>query len=331
MSDAASDTVAAMPAALPGPSDPAATVPPGLEQAVHAASAPAMRPGPAGTAAAAAPPPAAIAPPAVIPSREGGTTGVDGPPRQAAGAVPDKPSRAPAAIPRAGEAVPTLELRPAGPPDMPASPPAIAAAAPMDARAAPAPLTDALAPAVLDPVPPATAEPPARPSSPDPPAPPPAPPSSPPEVPAAARAATPIPWPARQVAPFVVALALGPDARVTLTLEPAELGQVEVAIERGAAGEAQVRVTAERPETLALLQRDGRELERALHAAGLGERGTQLSFGLSAGSGGDTGREAAQRDAQRQPRGAPAFHAAPVPMPGTGALTPRRGLIDLAV
>jgi flagellar hook-length control protein FliK len=63
----------------------------------------------------------------------------------------------------------------------------------------------------------------------------------------------------RQVAPFAVALALGPDARVTLTLEPAELGQVEVSIERQGEAAA-VRVVAERPETLALLQRDGREL-----------------------------------------------------------------------
>jgi Meckel syndrome type 1 protein len=145
---------------------------------------------------------------------------------------------------------------------------------------------------------------------------------------AAVRPPAPLVWPARQVAPFAVALALGPDASVTLTLEPAELGQVEISIERQ--GEtASVRVVAERPETLALLQRDGRELERALHAVGLGERGTTLSFTLSGEAGGGAMRDPERREDRSG--------AAPQPLAPASAATqaaaPRaqRGLIDLAV
>jgi Meckel syndrome type 1 protein len=174
------------------------------------------------------------------------------------------------------------------------------------------------------------AEPPAA-ASPRPDLPPPVPPADttaapPPPSPEAApppRPAAPIPIPARQVAPFAVALALGPDARVTLTLEPAELGQVEVSIERQ--GEAaSVRVVAERPETLALLQRDGRELERALNAAGLGGRETSLSFSL----GGDTPRDAPDRGG-RQPRAA--GPAQPVMARAVEPSAAPRSLIDIAL
>lgn len=95
--------------------------------------------------------------------------------------------------------------------------------------------------------------------------------------------------PARQVLPVVVAMAVGGGtARLSVTLEPAELGRVEISVERTAEAQ-QVTVLAERPETLALLQRDQRELDRALSQAGLGE-GRAIAFGL------------AQDDAARQGR-----------------------------
>lgn len=142
------------------------------------------------------------------------------------------------------------------------------------------------------------------------------------EPPAPPRAA-PVPWPARQIAPFAVALALGPDASVTLTLEPAELGQVAVSIERTPAGEASVRVVAERPETLALLQRDGRDLERALSEAGLGDGSPSLSFSLGGGSPRDPS------GGEGRGRRAPAPHIPSSERPD-GPVA-RRGLIDLAL
>ncbi|MGK7867452.1 flagellar hook-length control protein FliK [Falsiroseomonas sp. E2-1-a20] len=155
------------------------------------------------------------------------------------------------------------------------------------------------------------------------------------------RAAAPVPvaWPARQVAPFAVALALGPDSSLTLTLDPVELGRVEVAIERSR-GEAAIRVSAERPETLALLQRDARELERALGDAGFGDRAPTLSFGLSQNGPGQsgTGHPNPRQDNPGHgggPGGGPGGQREAGGFPRLADQAPRRaphrGLIDLAV
>ncbi len=80
-----------------------------------------------------------------------------------------------------------------------------------------------------------------------------------------------------------VALGLGATPSVTLRLDPLELGQVQVRIERPADGPAQVQVRAERPETLALLQRDAPELGRALQQAGIAQDQCRLSFSLGGG------------------------------------------------
>jgi len=101
--------------------------------------------------------------------------------------------------------------------------------------------------------------------------------------------------PAQQVAPVVVAVALaqGGGSSLVVRLTPGELGQVEVRIERPAdGGAAQVKVMAERPETLALLQRDAPELGRALQQAGITQDNCRLSFSLGSqdqGSGGQGG------------------------------------------
>jgi hypothetical protein len=137
---------------------------------------------------------------------------------------------------------------------------------------------------------------------------------------AAAAPARPAPFlpPAQQVAPFAVALSLGPEQSLTLTLDPVELGRVEVQIDRQG-GEATIRISAERPETLAMLTRDQRELERAL--ADLGPDAPTLSFG-----GERRGRQ--HEPAPHQPRGGTARPAA---LPPPVAATPARGLLDLAL
>ncbi len=107
------------------------------------------------------------------------------------------------------------------------------------------------------------------------------------------------PTPARQLAPVVVSLALGRgDEALTIALDPVELGRVEVSIGQGKEA-GQVRIVAERPETLALLQRDQRELDRALNQAGLGDMARSLSFSLAS----DQGRQqqyGAQERGQRR-------------------------------
>ncbi len=71
--------------------------------------------------------------------------------------------------------------------------------------------------------------------------------------------------------------------RMTIRLDPAELGRVHVKLEVGHDGRTIALVAAERPETLELLQRDARSLERALQQAGLETDSDSLSFSLSQG------------------------------------------------
>jgi len=102
------------------------------------------------------------------------------------------------------------------------------------------------------------------------------------------------PAPMRQLAPVVVSLALGRgDDSLTVALDPGELGRVEVSIGQGKEA-GQIRIVAERPETLALLQRDQRELDRALSQAGLGDLGRSIAFSLAS----DQGRQRDQGGGQ---------------------------------
>ena len=68
---------------------------------------------------------------------------------------------------------------------------------------------------------------------------------------------------------------------MTLHLAPAELGAVQIGIERAPDGPAKVSLLVERPETLLLLMRDQPALHRALDAAGLPAEGRTLHFGLA--------------------------------------------------
>jgi hypothetical protein len=87
--------------------------------------------------------------------------------------------------------------------------------------------------------------------------------------------------------PILVTLAggqAGNAVSVTVTLEPVELGRVEISVRTEKDAHAHVRVVAERAETLLLLLRDQASLERALAQAGVGAEGRTLSFDLAAGN-----------------------------------------------
>lgn len=75
------------------------------------------------------------------------------------------------------------------------------------------------------------------------------------------------------------AVAAGKD-EISINLKPAELGRIEVKLEVGPDGQVSAQVRADRPETLDLLQRDARGLERALQDAGLRADSGALNFGL---------------------------------------------------
>lgn len=71
--------------------------------------------------------------------------------------------------------------------------------------------------------------------------------------------------------------------RLTIQLHPAELGHLEIKLELGRDGPVRAVLAADKPETLELLQRDVRGLERALQNAGLQTDGNSIAFDLRGG------------------------------------------------
>lgn len=69
-------------------------------------------------------------------------------------------------------------------------------------------------------------------------------------------------------------------SRFEIKLNPAELGRIDVRMEVDGSGNVVARLAVERSETLDLLQRDHRALERALADAGLDSAKTELEFSL---------------------------------------------------
>ncbi len=66
--------------------------------------------------------------------------------------------------------------------------------------------------------------------------------------------------------------------RISIQLNPAELGKIEVKMELGDDGQLRAVISAEKPETLELLQKDARGLEKSLQDAGLKTDMNSLAF-----------------------------------------------------
>jgi len=67
---------------------------------------------------------------------------------------------------------------------------------------------------------------------------------------------------------------------VNIQLKPRELGKIEIKLDVAADGSVSATVTADKPETLALLQKDSRGLEKALQDAGLKPDSSATTFNL---------------------------------------------------
>ena len=109
--------------------------------------------------------------------------------------------------------------------------------------------------------------------------------------------AAPMP-PARQVMPMAMAMLLSPGATPTLsvTLDPAELGRLEIRVGREAGG-ASLRLITERPETLSLLVRDQRDLQQGLAQSGITLTADGIRFEMAEQDG------HARQEQQRRPGG----------------------------
>ena len=115
---------------------------------------------------------------------------------------------------------------------------------------------------------------------------------------AAARSARPAAHPMiTQIAAHVAQAAVDGNDRISIRLSPAELGRIDVKLEFGPDGRVQAVFAADRAQTVDLLQRDARDLERALQDAGLRADSGSLSFNLR----GD-GRNGTQNDNGGQPK-----------------------------
>lgn len=99
--------------------------------------------------------------------------------------------------------------------------------------------------------------------------------------------------------------------QLTIHLKPAELGAIEVKLEMGNDGLNKATISADRPDTLNLLQQDSHHLAQALDNAGIKTDPGSLSFNLR----GDGGGRFAQGFAQQQ--GGGHQHAAPAYVPRT--------------
>lgn len=85
---------------------------------------------------------------------------------------------------------------------------------------------------------------------------------------------------ADQVAVHIAKAIKGGDDHIKISLRPESLGQVEVQLKIAADGRVQAVVQVDKPETMELMQRDARGLERALQDAGLKTDSGSLSFNL---------------------------------------------------
>jgi len=94
-----------------------------------------------------------------------------------------------------------------------------------------------------------------------------------------------------QVAMKLASTAADGGGRVTIRLNPEELGKVDVKLEFGRDGSVRAQISVERPETLEMLQRDARALDKALQEAGLKTDQNSLEFNLQGGNGQPTGRD----------------------------------------
>ncbi|MEA2774636.1 MAG: flagellar hook-length control protein FliK [Acetobacteraceae bacterium] len=92
-------------------------------------------------------------------------------------------------------------------------------------------------------------------------------------------AARPVP-PAQQVGSALLTLAKSSDGsqEMTIRLQPAELGRIQIRIARAVSGATLVEILAEKPATLLTLQRDQPQLHRTLDEAGIPAAGRAFTF-----------------------------------------------------
>jgi len=119
--------------------------------------------------------------------------------------------------------------------------------------------------------------------------------------------------------------------RFQIRLDPPELGRIDVRMDVDQNGAVKAHLTADRPETLDMLQRDARALERALQQAGLDSSKTNLEFslrqhGFGQNQAGQNGDGAAGDDRSGRAANGGAKTSDTTESPDESAATPYRGV-----
>jgi flagellar hook-length control protein FliK len=84
--------------------------------------------------------------------------------------------------------------------------------------------------------------------------------------------------------------------KISIQLNPEELGRVDIKLEIGRDGKVSASIVVDRPDTLEAIQKEAKSLEKALESAGLKSDAGSLNFSLR-------GNENQQRQAEREGRG----------------------------
>jgi flagellar hook-length control protein FliK len=114
----------------------------------------------------------------------------------------------------------------------------------------------------------------------------------------AANNAPPIPLASAAIAIEIAARSRDGSNQFQIRLDPPELGRIDVKLDVDKSGQVNTHLTVDRPETLDLLQRDARGLERALQQAGLktGDNGLAFSLRQQTPDGFQNGRQQGQHN-----------------------------------
>ncbi len=103
------------------------------------------------------------------------------------------------------------------------------------------------------------------------------------------------------------------NTRFQIRLDPAELGRIDVQLDIDTSGQVNARLVVEKAETLDLMQRDQRGLEKALHQAGLDSAKTNLEFSLKQNHGGDGQQQGRNGNGRQAPTGSGMVDTTDVP------------------
>lgn len=141
------------------------------------------------------------------------------------------------------------------------------------------------------------------------------------------------PTPLHVVPVEIGARALAGNKRFDIRLDPAELGRVDVRLEISDKGEVSAKLTVDRVETLHLLQRDARTLERAFEQAGLkpSEGGVEMSLRDSADQSSRQNRQEDERTRTRRTWIETAEEGVPVTETAPLRRAARLGGVDLSI